>query len=134
MLVRETGQRLNFDGRVYRSHLGGLRNRNDAGLRVMLVADTVIGVADGVKRDLAVLLRQGNQFAARVLLRRSALVRVDVSIVTANHGMERPGKRLQAQDVSPGPVKGEKNCDVRAEMLFKFPDSRTGVGIVAVGD
>ncbi len=45
-LVGKAGERLNFFRLVNRAHLGGLSNRDDAGLGVVLVTDAVVGVAD----------------------------------------------------------------------------------------
>jgi len=100
----------------------------------MFVADTVIGMADGIERNLAVLLREGNQFAAGVLLRSSAFVGVDVSLVTAQDRLEGAGQSLQAENVRSGTIEGEENCNVPSEMLLKLLHRRTGVGIVSVGN
>ena len=98
----------------------------------MFVADTVIGMADGIERNLAVLLREGNQFAAGVLLRSSAFVGVDVSVVTAQDGVKRPGERLQAQNIGASSVESEKNYDVWSKVLLEFLDRRPCVGVVTV--
>ena len=118
--MRKAGERLNLFRLVDRAHLGGLRNGNDARLRVMFIADAVVGVADGVQRDLAVLMRQRNQFAAGVLFRRAAFVGIDVRIVAAQHRVEGPGQGLQAKNIRSRPVKGEKDCNVRSKMLFEL--------------
>jgi hypothetical protein len=52
---------------------------------MVFVANPVIGMADGIQRDLAVLLRQRNQFAPGVLFGRSTFVGVNVSIGAAQH-------------------------------------------------
>ena len=57
MIVGETGKGFNFFGLVHRSHLSALRDRNDPSLHVMLVTDAVIGMADRIDGDLAVLVR-----------------------------------------------------------------------------
>src|SRR5271154_5717955 len=131
MLVGELGERLNFLRTVDRPHLGGLCNRNHPRLRVMFVADPVIGMADGLRNNLALLLRQRNQLAARVLFRRAAFVRTDVSVVAAEYGLEGAGQSLQPQYIRASPVESEKNCNVRSEMLFKLLDRRTGIRIVS---
>ena len=134
MLMRELGQRLNLFRLVDRPHLGRLRNRDDPRLHMMLVADAVIGVAHGVERDLAVLMRQRNQLASRMLLRSAAFVGIDVRVVAAQHRVVRPVQRLQAQHVRAGSVEGEEDINPRTEVLFELRDRRTRVRIVAVSD
>jgi len=129
----EAGERLNLLRLVDRAHFGGLGNRDDAGLGVVFVADTVVGVADRRQRDLAVLMGQWDQLAAGVLLRRATFVGVDVSIVAAQDRLKRPSQSLQAQNIGAGPVEGEKDCNVGAKMLLELLHSRMGVSIIAVG-
>ncbi len=132
MLMGKTAERLNLFGLINSAHFGGLGNRNDAWLRVMLIADTVISMADRVDRDLAILVGQRNQLAAGMLLRRSAFVRINVGISAAQHRVEGPGEGLQAQNIRTRAIEREKNGDVRSEMLFKFLDRRPGIRIVAI--
>src|ERR1017187_2749893 len=98
----------------------------------MLIADAMISVANRLERDLAVLMRQRDQLASRVFLRSAAFIRIDVGIVTAQHGVVRPVQSLQAQHVRSGPVEGKEDVDPLTEVLFEFRDSRSRKGIVAV--
>src|ERR1700677_998447 len=133
MLVGEARQRLNFFWTIYRSHLRGLRNRNDTGLRVMLIADAVIGVADGIARNLPRLVRQRNQLAPDMFFRRATFVRIDMSVVAAKYGLEGSGQSLQTKDIRSSPIGSEKNCNVLAEMRFELIPRRTGIRIVPIG-
>ena len=92
----------------------------------MLIADAVVSVANGVQRDLAVLLRQGNQFAAGMLFRGAAFVGIDMSIGAAQDRLERSSQSLQTENISAGSVESEKNCNVRTKMFFKFLDAPNG--------
>jgi hypothetical protein len=134
MFVRELGQRLNFFRLVNRPHFGGLRNRDDTRLHMMLVADAVIGVAHEVQRDFAGLVRQGNQLASGVLLRRSAFVGVDVGVIAAKDGVIRASQSLQAEYVRAGAVEGEEDINAGAEVLFEFGQSGTRVAVVPLSD
>ena len=99
----------------------------------MFIADAMVGVANGLQRDLAVLLRQRNQFAAGMLLRRAAFVGVDVGVVAAQDRVEGASQSLQPENIRAGAVESEKNCNVRAEMFFELLDRRTCVRIGSVG-
>ena len=113
MLMGEPCERSNFFRLIDRPHLGGLCNRNDSRLRVVFVANAVVGVADGFQGDLSVLLRQRNQLAAGMFFRRAAFVGINVRIVAAQDRLKGPGEGLQAQDIRAGSVEGEKNCNIR---------------------
>jgi len=76
--VREVGQGSDFVWLVDRAHFGGLRDGDDARLDVVLIADAVVVVRNGVDGELAVRGRDGNEFAAGEFFRRAALVGVDV--------------------------------------------------------
>jgi len=132
VFVGKARQRLNFFGTVYRSHLCGLRDRNDARLRVMLVADAVVGVAHGIERNLTRLVRQRNQLASGVFFRRATFVGVDMSVVAAKDGLEGSGQCLQSEDIRSSPIEGEKNCNVGAEMLFELSYRRSGIRIASI--
>src|SRR5580658_6544031 len=119
-LVGKTGQGTYLFWLVNRAHLGALRNRNNAGLRVVLVANAMVGVADGIQRDLAVLMGQWNQLAAGVLLRRAAFVAVDVGIVAAQDRLKGLGQGLQTQNVGSRAVESEENCDAGSKMFLKL--------------
>jgi len=125
-------ERLNLLGAVDGAHFGGLSNGDHSRLRMMFVADAVIGVADRVQRDFTVLVRQRNQLAARVLFGSAAFVGVDVSVVTAQDGVKRPGERLQAQNIGASSVESEKNYDVWSKVLLEFLDRRPCVSVVTV--
>ena len=131
-LVGKMGQGFNFFGPVDRAHLGGLRNGNHSGLHVMLVADAVIGMANGIERDLSVLMGQRNQFAAGESFGSPALVGIDVREVAAQDRVVGASERLQAQHVRSRAVKGEKYLDAGAEMLLQLCLRRGGVRIGAV--
>jgi hypothetical protein len=99
---------------------------------VVLIANAVIGVADVIQRDFAVVMRQRNEFAARMLFRRAAFVGINVGILAAEHRVVRSSQRLKPEDIGAGSVEGEENVNIRAEMFVKFLDSRTGIGVVAI--
>ena len=100
---------------------------------MVLIADTVVGVAHSVERDFSILVRQRDQFAARVLLRRAALVGIDMGVIAAKHCVKRPVQCLQAQHVGAGAVEGKEHVNAGAEMLLKLRDRRAGVRIVSIG-
>ena len=130
--MREIGQRPDLLRLVNRPHLCGLRNRNNARLHVMLVADPVIGVPHRVERDLSILMRQRDQLASRMLLRRTALVGINVRVLAAQHRMVRPVDRLQAENIRASAVERKEDFDPRAKVLLEFRDRRTRVVVVAV--
>src|ERR1700737_477226 len=99
----------------------------------MLVADTVIRVAYGVKSDFAVLVRQRNQLAAGMLFGSAAFVGVDVSVLAAQNSVIGAIQSLKAEHIGSGPVKSEENVDAGAEMLLKLGYRRAGIGIVPIG-
>ena len=98
----------------------------------MLVADSVVGVPHRVQRDLAVVMRQGNQLAPRMLFRRAAFVRINVGVLAAQHRVIRPVQSLQCENVRARTVEGEENINSRPEMLFEFRQCRARVRVVAV--
>jgi hypothetical protein len=134
MFVSETCECLNLLRLIDRAHLGALRNRDDAGLRVVLIANAMVGVADGRQRDLAILMGQWNQLAAGVLLRRTAFVAVDVGIVATQDRLKRPGQGLETENIRSGAVESEENCDIGSKMFLKPLDCGAGVRVVSVGD
>ena len=133
VLVRKMGERLNLFRLIHRPHLGRLRDRDDMRLHVMLVADPVIGVPHRVERDLAILMRQRNQLASRMLFRRATFVRINVRVLAAQNSMVRAVQRLQTEYVRASPVESKEHVDPGAKMFLKFRDSRTRVRVVAIG-
>ena len=99
----------------------------------MLVADAVIRMADGLQRDFALLVRQWNQLATRVLFRGATFVGIYVGIVAAQNCVIAAIQSLQAQHIGARPVEGEKDVDVRSEMLFEFLGCRPCVRVVTIG-
>jgi hypothetical protein len=73
------------------SGFGGLRDGDDFGLHVMFVADAVIGVANQVDIDLAVLRLDRDELAAGKFLGRTTFIAVNVGGGRANHGLVRAG-------------------------------------------
>ena len=133
VLVGKARERLDFIRLIDRSHLGGLRDGDDAGLGVVFIAYAVVGVTDGIERDLAILVRKRKQLASRVFFRGAALIGVDMGIIAAQDGVKWASEGLQAQNVRAGAVEGEENCNVLAEVFFKFLDRGFGIRIGAVG-
>src|ERR1700722_17402550 len=133
ILVCKLCEHSNLLGLVDRSHLCRLRDRNDAGLGVMFIADAMVGMAHGLQRDLAVPLRQRNQSAAGMLLRRAAFVGIDVGVGAAQYRVEGASQGLQPENIRAGAVERKKNGNVRAEMFFELLDRRRCVGIGSVG-
>src|ERR1700739_1625148 len=109
MVVRKTGEYPDFIGLVQGSHFGGLGNRNDLGLDVMLVADAVVGMADQVDGEFAVAGVQRDQFATCELLGSAALVAINVGRGGADHRVVGLGERLQAQAVRAGSVEDNED-------------------------
>jgi hypothetical protein len=134
VLVGERGERADFIGLIDGAHLGRLRDGDDAGLDVMLISDAVIGVADGIERDFAIVMREGNQLASSMFFGGAAFVGVDVGVVAAKDGVIRAIERLQAQNIGAGSVEGEKDVDAGAEMFFELGDGGASIRIVSVGD
>ena len=99
---------------------------------MMLVADPVIGVPDLFDSDLPILMRQRDQLASRMFLRRSTLIGINVRIIAAQNGVVRTIQSLQSKHVSAGPVEGEENIDAGSEMLFKFRHRGARVIVVAI--
>jgi hypothetical protein len=100
---------------------------------VVLVSDAVIGVADRLESDFAIVMGKRKELASGMFFWSSAFVDINMSVVAAEDRMKRPGKGLQAENISASAVKSEKNCNIGTEMLFKLPDGRPCVMVVAIG-
>src|SRR5260370_41332312 len=131
--MRELGWGAKFFRTVNSTHVGGLSDGDDPDLYMMLIANTVIGVAHVIQRDFAVVMGQRNEFATCMLFRRAALVSINVGILTAEHGVVRTSQRLKPQNIGAGSVEGKKDINIRTEMFAKFLDRRIGIGVVAIG-
>src|SRR5579885_2104768 len=98
----------------------------------MLIADAVICVTHLLYCDLPVLMRQWNELASDVFLRRGALIGIDVRVVAAKNRMIRTVQSLKSQDVRAGPVKCEEHVDARSEMFLEFRDGRSSVVVIPI--
>src|SRR6266498_2211053 len=128
------GQSANLRGLVDRPNLSGLRNRNDPWLNVVLVANTVIGGANGVPCEFAARGRNGNQFAAGKLFRCAALVHINVGTLCTDHRVIRIGERLKAEAVSGRTVKYEENLHILPKMPPEMAHRCGRIGIIAITD
>src|SRR5437870_1397964 len=75
---------------------------------------------------------QRNQFASRMLLRSAALVRVDMGVFAAQHGVVRTVQGLQTEYVRPGTVECEEDVNPCAKMFLEFAESRAREPVVSV--
>ena len=111
-LMRELPQGPNFLRTVNSAHLSGLRDGDHPDLHVVLIANTVIGVAHVMQCDFAVVMRQRDQLATRMLFRRAAFVGINVRILAAEHGVVRTSQRLKSENIGAGSVECEENINV----------------------
>ncbi len=100
---------------------------------MVLIADAMVVVRDGIDGELAVGGCDGDEFAAGQFFRSAALVGVDVRGFGAEHGLERAGCGLQAENVGSGAVEDEEDVDV-SEVLAKLGAGAVGIVVVAVAD
>ena len=89
MLVCEAGQGLNFVRLVDCAHFCCLGNGDHSRLDVMLVANAVIGIADGFNGKFAIRSRNRDELAAGELFGRAAFVGVNMGNGGTDHSMER---------------------------------------------
>src|SRR3989442_13871156 len=100
----------------------------------MVGADAVMCVAEGFERNVAVGGRVGNEFRLGELFWGAAFDGEDVGYGSADHGMDRVAKGLQAKAIGSGAVEDDEDFGVIAEMPLEFLHRRAGVGVVAVAD
>ncbi len=98
----------------------------------MLVANAVIGMADGLDRELAIRGGNRNKFAAGEFLRRATFVGIDMGGLGADHGMIGLRQRLQAQAVRSRAVEHNENFNIRTEVLLELADRSLGIRVVPV--
>ena len=91
---------------------------------MVLIANAVVGVADGFDGEFAVAGRNGNQFAAGEFFRRATFVGIDVGGFAADHRMIRLGQRFQAKAVGRRPIEDDEDFDIRPKLLLEFADRR----------
>ena len=116
MGVRVLAQGLQLLERVQRPELGRLRDRHDAGLDDMLVADAHDPPRHQLGRELAVRRRHGEQLDAAHHLGRAALVDVQVRALGADHAL-------------PGAQHGPQADDVRARAVEDGEGDRVGTEV-----
>ena len=124
---------ISSDG-VAGAELGALGDRDDLGLGAVLVAVPPRLQVDQLGGELAVRGGHGEQLQPTHLLRRAALVDVDVRGLGADHRLPPVGHRLQRDDVGAGPVEDgvrrRAAAEVRAEQVLQ----PRGVDVRAVAD
>ena len=132
--VRESGECLDLFRLVHGTHFGGLGNRNDMRLYVVLVADTVVCALNRFHCQLAVSRGNRNELAAGEFFGRAALVHIDVGGLSADHRVIGLSERLQAEHVGGRAVENEEYIDVRTEVLSEFADRGFRVWVVSISD
>src|SRR5579871_3792325 len=100
----------------------------------MLIANAVICMAHRIDGDLAVLMRERNQLAARMIFGRAAFVGVNVRVIAAQHRVIWTVQRLQPEHVRACAVEGKEDVDTVTEVFFKLGNRRSGVRIVSVSN
>ena len=124
VLVGELGQGADLLRRVDGAELGGLGDRDDAGLRGVLVADPGEPLRDQLRGELPVGSRGGQELHPRDPLGRPALVDVEVRGLGADHGLVGAGERLEREDVGAGAVEDQERLGLLAEVLAKALGAR----------
>ena len=122
----------NFVWFIDGAYFGGLSNRNNSGLHVVLVADPVVRRTNCVQGQFAILSGKRNQLASGEAFGRAAFVHVNVSCFGTNDRFVGAGKRLKAKAISSGAVKYEKDLDILAEVALEMANGGLGVRVVAI--
>ena len=110
------GQRPDLVGGVDGAELGRLRDRDDARLDCVLVAEAGEPRRDRSAVELAVGRRDGQQLHPGDPLGRPALVDVQVGGLGADHGL-LTGERPEREDVGAGAVEDEERVGLGAEVV-----------------
>src|SRR6266566_2991918 len=130
----EARQLPNFVWFVNRAYLGGLSDRDDARLHVVLIPDPMIGRAHRLDRQLSVPGGKRNQLASGEFFRSAAFVDINMGGFGADNGMVGVGKRLQAKAIGCRAVKYKEDLDVLAEVTFEQLYRGSGVGVISIAD
>src|SRR5665647_3023121 len=120
--------------RVPRTELGALGDRDDLGLRPVLIAPTSRLQLDQLGSELALRRRHREQLEPADTLGRTALVDVDVRGLGADDGIPALGHRLQRDDVGAGPIEDRICHGVSTKMLPEDPLQMLGVDVGTVGN
>ena len=94
-LMGKLSQHFDFFRMVDRPHLGGLRNRDDARLHVVLIPDAMVCSLDNLDGQLPIVTWNRNQFASSKFFGSATFVGIDMSGLGADHGMIRIGQRFE---------------------------------------
>ncbi len=132
-VVGEVRERAYFRGRVQRSALAGLRDRDDAWHGVVYATAVADGGGNRGRGDLAMRGRYRDEFAAEKFLRCAALIGPDVRTIGAIDGVERTCHRRDAEHICAGTAKREIDFDPGPERVAQGRDRASTVGVVAVG-
>jgi hypothetical protein len=122
----------NFVWFIDGAYFGGLSNRNNSGLHVVLVTDPVVRRTNCVHGQFTILSGKRDQFASCETFRRAAFVHVNVSCFGTNDRFVGAGKRLKAKAISGGAVEYEKALDILAEVAPEMANGGLGVRVVAI--
>jgi hypothetical protein len=128
MRVGKIGEGPNFGRRVHGAVFARLRNRHDARLDVVLVADAAEPCRNGGDGQPAVRRRHAEELAAGEAFGGAAFVDVDVRQVGADHRLVGPHQRLNAEDVGAGAVEDEENVGGRPELRAERSTARAVYG------
>ena len=134
MLVGELGQGADLVRRIDGAELGGLRNRDDARLGGVLIADPGDPLRCQVGGELAVGSLNRQQLDAGDPLRGSALVDVQVCGGGADDGFVGARQRLEREDVGAAAVEDHERLRRLPEVLPEAPPGGGRVIVIAVGD